>query len=82
MMGNKKNKINKRSNCHRHIYLKKKARRHKERGDRARDTHSNREKQDTDIREKVAIEGSRIINLVKLQQYTDNLILIVKVPSS
>lgn len=68
-MGNKKNKQNKRDSSHRHVFRKKK-------NPARKTTPTANKEQPTELTEEeqtVSIEGSRIINMDKLQQYTDNL---------
>ena len=69
-MGNKKNRKNGRSNTSRHVNVKKKLR-HTDRD--TTDRRANRNRSDTNEGERISIEGSRIMNLERLQQYTENL---------
>ena len=77
-MANKKNKNNRRNNTHKSVYVKKKLpprnieKQHNTEGQQSDNTE---EQQSDNEEEEVAMfEGSRVINLEKLQQYTDNLI--------
>ena len=73
-MANKKNRKNKKNNSHKHIYQRKKLPRRGGRKGQDKDTQEqhtdNQQHMDTD---KLSREGSRIMNIDKLQQYTDNL---------
>ena len=73
-MANKKNRKNRKNNSHKHIYQRKKFPRRGGRKGQDKDT----QKQHTDNQQhmdadKLSREGSRIMNIDKLQQYTDNL---------
>ena len=59
-MSNKKNRKNKRRNTHRHVF-------------NIRKLHQEGENNQGNDKQRVRIEGSRIININKLQQYTDDL---------
>lgn len=70
-MANKKNK----KNNHRQVYRKKKLPRMRA-SEENREEHKTEQNTDTDTEEEVqtvSFDGSRIINLDKLQQYTDDL---------
>ena len=80
-MANKKNKNNKRKNSHKYVYLKKTLPNHKRRNHRTEvqlsdEQQSDTEEQQTDVEEEetAGLEKSRVINLDKLQQYTDDLV--------
>ena len=77
-MANQKNKNNKRNNTHKHVYVKKNIRRSrnkKQRQQRYKEHRQNTQEQQSGREEQVAgLEGSRVINLDKLQQYTDDLV--------
>ena len=72
-MVNKKNKNNRKNSTHRHVFCKKKlpGRRQKKKATGIKCSNPDR----VGIQEegKVTIEGSRIINLEKLQQYTNSI---------
>ena len=87
-MGNKKNKKNRRNNTHKCVYVKKKLPgRHKEKATqqqhREAEDEQEHSEQDGEMEQAhreqqqngltVRVGGSRIINLDKLQQYTDSL---------
>lgn len=67
IMGNQKNKRKSYSKHHRHAYRKKKLPWEKAQTRQSRDT------QRMDTQKLVSLEGSRIINVDQLQQYTNNL---------
>jgi len=69
-MGNKKNKNNKRNSSHRHVYYKRKG------VEKKTKLAINEKPSGVDLEaqtSKVAIEGSRIINISKLQEYINDL---------
>ena len=77
-MANEKNKNNKRKSSHRHVYVKKKIprkgnrkKKHTETEERHRDMDTEQQTDmDTDTVQRVSIEGSRIINMEKLQKHS------------
>ena len=69
-MGNKKNKNNKRNSTHRHIYSKKRNSIKRSKLDRNVQLPEVEQAAETS---RVSIEGSRIININKLQEYLDDL---------
>ena len=80
-MGNHKNKNNKWKSSHRHVYTKKKNPKSKillpnvDREEQATemDTEQQTESQEQQHEAQVGIQGCRIINIDKLQQFSDNL---------
>ena len=66
-MGNKKNKTNKKNSSHRHAYFKKRV------PTKLRMASTRTTITATDTHKKATLDGSRIVNLEKLQQYTDRL---------
>ena len=75
-MANKKNKNNSRKNTHKHVYQRKKLPR-KKRQDKDHEQHKQQsmdeDEQRVDEQRVATLEGSRIVNVEKLKQYTDDL---------
>ena len=79
MMANKKNKNNRRNNTHKYVYVKRKPPRGKSKEqqhntDEQQSDNTQEQQTDSEDEEVAGLEGSRVINLEKLQQYTDDLI--------
>ena len=74
-MGNKKNRRNREFSKHRHVFIKRMlpgARQRQKAPKEIKQKHTDTER-GIDKEDILAIEGSRIINLEKLQEYTDSL---------
>ena len=72
-MVNKKNKNNRRNSSHRHVYCKKKLPGRRQNKKATSIKCANSDGAGIQKESQVTIEGSRIINLEKLQQYTTNI---------
>ena len=73
-MGSKKNKSNKKNNTHKRVYVKKKVpRRHQQQHNEEQQHSEERQQQQHSEEKNLTMEGSRIINLDLLQQYSDSL---------
>ena len=73
-MGNQKNKTNKKNSSHRHSYFKKRVPTKVRKACTPITNTTNIATTSTDTQERVKLDGSRIVNLEKLQQYIDRLV--------
>lgn len=73
-MANQKNKGNKKNHFHRHVFVKRRVCTKVRKARTPITNTTNKATTSIETQERVKLDGSRIVNLEKLQQYTDRLV--------